>query len=148
MATIKPIYGSQLLIMIGDGADPEVYTHPALINTSRGIEFSTAVETDELIDVADQSAPAVTVRRVRSSDSKIDGAGVIHEDDLPEYLAWAAGSDSGKVRNVEVRIGGTSNVIRGKYVLTSFKVSGDRAKMLEVQITLEQADKPTVVTTP
>lgn len=141
MATIQPVFGYQLLIKVGDGETPEVFAHPALINTSRGITFSTSTETDELMDVSNHGAPAITVRRIRSKDVKIDGSGMIHAPDLPEYLAWAA---SGEIKNIEVTIGGV--VMRGPFVLTNFQVSADRVKTVEVQLTLEQADDFKVVT--
>ncbi len=140
MAIINPVLGEQLLVQIGDGLSPEAYTAPNMINTSRGISFSTSTETDELIDLADQSAPAVTVRRVKSVDLKIDGAGMVHKADAITWLNWAK---SGAVKNVKVTDG--SWTITGPFVLTSFQISGERRKSSECQITLESAGAFTIV---
>jgi predicted secreted protein len=134
MAYITPVLGEQLLIQIGNGASPEVFTAPNLINTTRGISFSTSTESDELIDLANQSAPAQTIRRVKSTDVKIDGAGMIHKADVYEWIDWANG---GNIKNVKVTDG--SWVGTGPFVLTSFQISGERRKSSECQITLEQA---------
>ncbi|HEY0011557.1 MAG TPA: phage tail tube protein [Allosphingosinicella sp.] len=139
MAYISPVLGDQLLVKIGDGAATEVFTHPALINTSRGVSFSTNVESDELVDLADQSAPAQTVRRVRSTDCKIDGAGMLHAPDTKEWLDWAQG---GEIKNIKVTDGNW--VITGPFVLTSFQVTGERLKSSTCQITLEQAGAVTI----
>lgn len=143
MATIQPIYGHQIVVKIGDGGNPETFAAPALINTSRGVNFSTSAETDELMDVADPSAPAITVRRIRANDTSIDGAGMVHKPDLEEWLEWAT---TGVAKNVEVSIGGEGGpTVRGPFLLTSFQISGERVKTVEVQVTLEQADKVAVV---
>jgi len=143
MATITPVIGYNLTIQIGDGESPEVFAHPALINTTRGISFTTNAETDELVDIADQSKPAQTHRRARSFDTKIDGAGMVHLSSVKEYMDWAV---SGEVKNVKVAIGsGTgAGIATGPFLLTSFQVTAERTKTAEVQLTLEQAGPVTV----
>jgi hypothetical protein len=140
MARIDPLFGQQLVIQVGNGAQPEVFTMPSLINSSRGLSISTAVESDELIDLADQSAPAEMVRRVKSTDIKVDGAGMVHKPDVIKYLQWAK---SGLPRNVKVTDG--TWTLTGPMVLTSFQISGERLKSAESQMTLEQAGEMTLV---
>lgn len=139
MAIINPVLGEQLLVQIGDGSSPEKYTAPNLINTTRGISLSTSTETEELIDLADQSAPATTVRYVKSVDLKIDGAGMVHKSDVLTWLNWAK---SGAVKNAKVTDG--TWTITGAFVLTDFKISGERRKASECQITLEAAGAFTI----
>lgn len=144
MATITPLLGEQLLIQLGDGATPEKYSAPALINTTRGITFSTSTETEELIDLADQSAAAVTARFAKAVDWKIDGAGMVSKPDLKEYLLW---SKSPKARNVKVSDAATGATwtVTGSAILTQLQVSGERRKASTVQISLESAGDWTVV---
>jgi predicted secreted protein len=139
MATIVPVLGETIVVKISNGASPAVYTHPNVINTTRGITFSTSTETDELIDLADQSAPAQTIRRVRATDCKIDGAGMLSKADVQEWLEWA---QSGEIKNIRVSDGTWQ--IEGEFVLTSWQISGDRLKSATCQITLEQAGPVTV----
>ena len=135
MAYINPVLGEKILVKIGDGATPtEAFAADNLINTSRGVTISTSTESDELIDLADQSAPAQTIRRVRTTDVKIDGAGMIHADDTFMWIEWAT---EGTIKNCQVTDGNWLGV--GPFVLTSFQVSGDRLKSSTCQITLEQA---------
>lgn len=142
MATnyLVPVLGDQIQVKIGDGATPtEVFTHPAIINTSRGISFSTNTESDEIIDLNDQAAPAQMVRRVTSTDCKIDGAGRIHKPAAVEWMQWA---QSGDIKNVQVTDGNWK--VTGPFVLTSFQITGERLKSSECQMTLEQAGPVTV----
>jgi hypothetical protein len=142
MAYIQPVLGAQLVIQVGNGATPEVFAAPSLINTSRGISFSTATESDELIDLADQLAPAQMIRRVKSVDTKIDGAGMVHKADVLGYLQWAS---KGTVKNIKITDGNW--VVTGPYVLTSFNITGERLKSSECSMTFEQAGAVTITPT-
>lgn len=139
MALIQPLFGQQIVIQVGNGASPEVFAAPNLINTSRGMAFSTAVESDELVNLADQSAPAQMVRRIKSTDFKVDGAGMVHKPDVLAYLQWVT---SGLPKNVKVTDG--TWTITGPFVLTSFQVTGERLKSSECSISLEQAGELTI----
>ncbi|WP_334185086.1 phage tail tube protein [Novosphingobium sp.] len=134
MSYIEPILGEKILVKLGDGESPEIFTAPNVINTTRGISFSTSTETDELIDLADQSAPAQTIRRVKSTDTKIDGSGMLDHADVPEWIEWSL---SGKIRNVQAIVGNV--IVEGPFVLTSFAITGDRLKSATCDLTLEQA---------
>lgn len=144
MAIITPLLGEQLLIQVGNGASPEVYSAPALINTTRGITWSTSTESEELIDLADQSATAITARYAKATDWKIDGAGMVSKADLKEYLLWAA---TPKARSIKVTDAatGASWTMTGSAILTQLQVSGERRKASTVQISLESAGAWTIV---
>ncbi|MYL98407.1 hypothetical protein GR702_11595 [Novosphingobium sp. FGD1] len=131
--------GERLLIKIGNGATPEVFEHPTLINTSRSVSISTTTETDQLVDLADMSAPATTVRRVTSTDFKIDGEGLINKGDVLDWMEWIK---SGEHRNLQITDGDW--MVEGPFLLTAFQITGERAKSSTCQITLEQADEVVV----
>lgn len=143
MATITPLLGEQLLIQIGNGASPEVFSAPALINTTRGITFSTSTESEELIDLADQSAAAITARYAKATDWKIDGAGMVSKGDLKEYLTWAATPKAKSVKVTDAATGATWT-LTGSAHLTQLQISGERRKAATVQISLESAGAWTV----
>lgn len=142
MPAITPVIGHQMLVAIGNGASTEVFAHPVVINTSRGIKFSASTESDELVDTVNQALPATTVRRVSSTDSTIDGAGMLHANDVKVYLDWLA---SGQPKNIKVTMGNAT--VTGPYVLTSFSVTAERMKTAEVQLTFEQAGAYTISAT-
>jgi hypothetical protein len=135
MPSLTPVIGYQMTVAIGNGVTPtEAFAHPVLINTSRGFSATASSETDELVDTVNQALPATTVRRVSATDTKIDGAGMVHLPDVKIYLDWFT---SGLPKNVKVTMGGAT--VTGPYILTSFQVSAERMKTAEVQLTLEQA---------
>jgi len=138
MSYLTPVLGHQILIQLGDGGSPEVFAHSNVVNTTRGVTLSTEVETDDLPDLADQSAPAAKFRRVKSKDVKIDGAGMMSATDTFEWIErW----DAGQPFTVKVTDGNWTGV--GKFVLTNFQMSADRTKPGENQLTLEQAEPVT-----
>lgn len=143
MAYLVPVLGSQILIQIGDGADPEVFAHSNVVNTTRGVTLSSDVEADDLPDLADQSAPAAKFRRVKSKDCKIDGAGMMSAADT---YAWMERWDSGVPFNVKVTDGNWT--ITGPFVLSNFQLSADRTKPGENQLTLEQSGPVTITENP
>lgn len=140
MSTITPVLGHQLLVQIGTpSGNTVVYAHTNVVNTTRGVTFSTDVETDDLVDLADQAAPAQKFRRVKSLDVKIDGAGMMDATSTYEWIErWEAGSE------FTARVTDGNWTITGPFVLTSFQISADRTKPGENQLTLEQAG-PVVV---
>lgn len=138
---IDPVLGETLMIKVQDQANAAVFAHPAIINKSRSISFSTKTVEDELVDLNDQSAPAQTIRRVASFDTKIDGSGSLPKTSTGEYSTWAT---SGQVRQVKVSYANTT--VSGAFVLTSFTVTGERLESVQAQITLEQAGPVTVTT--
>lgn len=139
MSYIVPVLGETILIKVGNGAPSEVFSSPTVINTSRSISFSTSTETDQLIDLENQSAPAQTVRRVTSTDCKVDGEGMINRGDVHEWLEWAQG---GLIKNIQITDG--TFIVEGPFVLTSFQITGERLKSSTAQVTLEQAGAVTV----
>jgi hypothetical protein len=139
MALIQPLFGQQLVIQVGNGATPEVFSAPSLINTTRGLSISTSVESDELVDLADQGAPAQMVRRVKSTDIKIDGAGMVHKPAVLEHMQWVK---SGAIKNVKVTDGAWT--LTGPVILSSFQITGERLKSSECQMTYEQAGEMTL----
>lgn len=135
MAFIQPVLGHQILIQIGDGGSPETFAHSNVVNTTRGVTLTLEAETDDLVDLADQSAPAGKFRRAKSKDVKIDGAGMMSADDTFE---WIERADKGDPFNIKVTDGNWTGV--GKVLCTNFQLSADRTKPGENQLTLEQAE--------
>ena len=139
MAYIVPVLGSQLLIKIGDGAQPEVFTHANAVNTTRGVTLSTEVEADDLVNLSNQAAPAGKFRRIKSNDCKVDGSGMM---DAESTFEWMERWQSGVPFNAKITDG--NFLIEGKFVLTNFQLSADRTKPGENQLTLEQAEPVTI----
>ena len=139
MASISSKRGYQISVAIGNGADPEVFTQSALINTTRGLTLTTNLNAAEICDATDQSLPAATQRFAQSTDSKIDGAGIMHSTDVKTWMDWWA---DGVAKNIKVT--GMGATLTGPYFLSSFQLTAEREGAVEFSATLEQADTPEV----
>ena len=93
------IEGEKLLVKVGDGAVPEVFTHPCLINTTRGVNFTSNDTTTEVADCDNPQNPSKVVRKIRSIDFAVSGAGKLHKTDALAYINWW---NSGIAKNVQI----------------------------------------------
>lgn len=145
MTYVSPLGGDILLVQVSDAGSPGTYTHPCLINTDRSLEMSANATATELADCADQSAPAKIVRRVKSTDIKVSGAGVLDATSVLEFMQWLLAGTSKDVKikqNTTGALGGWT--ITGAFLLTAFNITGRRGDFQEVSLTLEQADVPSL----
>jgi predicted secreted protein len=131
--TISTIKGTQLKIEIGDGATPEGFEHPCLVNAKRG--FKLEVSTNKIVvpdcDNPDDPAWQEVIKDVLGAS--IDGAGKLDTADVADYHAWLTSKDP---KNIRVRLG-TTGYWAGAFHLTTFEVTGDRGQLAECAITLE-----------
>lgn len=86
---VNAFNGSELLVRIGDGASPETFTHPCIINTNRGIEF-TANMTESTVPYCppDDNLPAWVDRVGDGLSATITGAGIAHTSDIEDFSDW------------------------------------------------------------
>ncbi|WP_292226358.1 hypothetical protein [Mesorhizobium sp.] len=124
MAPVPRVTGSKLLVQIGDGASPEVFQHDCLINTKRGVQFTS--ETNETImpDCANPEDPAWKSVTKDGLQATISGAGMLYSASLAEWWAWYNGDDAKNVRfNVT-----PAGYWQGAFKLTQFEVTADGNK--------------------
>ncbi|WP_395444053.1 phage tail tube protein [Caulobacter sp. UC70_42] len=139
---IDPVLGYTMVVKVQDQANATLYAQSMVFNKSTALSFSTKTVDDELVDLNDLSAPAQTVRRVASFDTKVDGNGTFAKADSGFYTAWATGNAA--VRNCKISYANTT--VTGPFVMTSFNITGERQQSVQAQITLEQAGAVTVTT--
>lgn len=140
MADVGIIEGEKLLIQIGNGATTEVFTHPCLINTTRGVTFVTNMTETEVPDCDAPSQPAKIVRKARSLDFTITGAGIVDKTSVLAYIQWlnTAAAKNVKIRQDETGAnGGWTGT--GKVLLKDFAITGERGDYQEVTLTLVPA---------
>lgn len=130
---LSPIKGTQLYIKIGNGADPEVFAHPCLINTKRGIQFQSQANKIIVPDCDNPDDPAWTEVIKDQLSATISGAGTLDMTDVATYDTWYRGSDA---KNVQVWLG-TVGYWQGAFQLTNLQVNGDRNANADVSLTLE-----------
>ena len=139
MAQIPAVRGTKLLIQIGDGAAPEVFAHPCIINTERSFNLQAETQDNPTYDCEDPEAISWMQREKVSLSGDISGAGRLYASSIAEYDSWLRSPDP---KNVKITINETAanggGSWTGSYHLTQFQVTGgDKSTSIEVSITLQ-----------
>ena len=140
MALVGIVAGEQLLIKIGDGGSPEVFTHTCLINTTRDVAFKSNLTTTEVADCANQALPAVIVKKVKSIDFSVSGAGKTDATSIWAFIQWwqsAVPKDIQIVQNLTGAGGGFTGA--GTAILADFKTGGTRGDYQDFTCTIDAA---------
>jgi hypothetical protein len=135
---VDVLNGEQLLVQIGDGASPEEFVADCLINTDRGIQFSTDT-TEDVIPYCDEpDTPGWKTITKDGLQATINGSGKLHTTSVSEWFTWMASDDA---KNCRVILNGVALAKGGGYwagafKLTAFEVSGQRKQNAECSVTL------------
>lgn len=132
MAKPTTLRGTQLLIKIGDGNSPEVFAHPCLINTDRGIQFQSQGNDITVPDCASPDDPAWLEHVKDGLSATVTGSGVLNVTDVSTFDTWFR---SGDAKNVQIWLG-TTGSWEGAFHLTEWQITGTRANKAECSITL------------
>lgn len=144
MTDIVALRGTRLYIKVGDGMSPESFAHPCLINTKRGIKF-TSSSNKVIVPACDNPEdPAWTEAIKDGLSASIDGAGTLDNKigTITFYDAWFRDPDA---KNVQVWLG-TLGYWAGAFQLTSWELMGDRNDNAEATLTLESSSALAVFT--
>lgn len=134
---VKHARGVQLLLKVGDGASPEVYTAFCSINAARGITFSSAVNDFSIPDCTDPDLIAWIAREKSSLSVAVSGAGILNTPDIDDFFNWWS-SRLSKSCTITIDVGASlgGQVFTGDFHLTDFAITGDRGAKMECSITL------------
>lgn len=135
MAKPTTFRGTQLLIKIGDGANPEVFAFPCGLTTT-GLNRSAETSDTTVPDCADPDAPAWTEREVSTMSWEASGSGVLAAESVATWDAWHA---AGEERNVQIDLGTAANDGRrytGVALLTAYNITGERGQKVNVEVTI------------
>lgn len=130
---VDKVKGTQLYIKVGDGASPEVFTHPCLINMKRGIKFQSSANKVIVPDCDNPDDPAWQETFVDGLNISVDGAGKLDAAAVPTYDTWWRG---GEAKNVQVWLG-TKGYWSVPMKLPGWSVDGDRNNYCDVSVTME-----------
>jgi predicted secreted protein len=133
MAQPTVLAGTKLLILVGDGASPEVFAAPCGL-TTRGFDLSASTNTTLIPDCDDPEAPAWEAKDVNALSASVTGSGVMAVESFDIWNDWfmqAAG------KRVQIKL---DNAVlghwAGTFVLTGLKFGGQRGQKVTVDITL------------
>jgi hypothetical protein len=146
MATEPNFSGRRLLIRVGNGASPEVFSLFCTFNGDRAIQFD-AASTDEMdMDCDNPTAVAFTVTTVDSLSATVSGAGRVKAVDIPEFFDWYS---SGAARNAQVEIDAPGGVqFNGQLVLLSWNVTGGETGSATADLSMKFTGPVTMDLTP
>lgn len=147
MAQVATIKGTQLQIKIDNGltGTNQAYVHPCLINSTRGITWSTTGTDDEIPDCANPDALAFTAHTKTGISGSVSGAGKLNYTDVASMWAWL-NSDTAKTCQIDV-YGTAGGTWSGGWKLTDFAITGDRGKVAECTLTIKSDGVQTYLTT-
>lgn len=126
MAAVKHAKGVALVVKIGNGADPEVFTPLCSINAARGISFTGAMNEIAVPDCTDLDKIAWLAREMTSLSVNVTGAGLLNTSDVQSTFDWWK---SGESKNLQVIVDVPSSaggvVFEGAYKLPEFALNGE-----------------------
>lgn len=133
MAQPTVLVGTKLLILVGDGATPEVFSQPCGL-TTRGIDFSASTNTTLIPDCDDPEAPAWEAKDVNGLSAQVTGSGVMAVESFDTWNDWF---QNGEANNVQIKLDDSAlGYWAGAFILSALKYSGTRGQKVNVDITL------------
>jgi len=126
MTLVKTTRWSELVLKVGDGAVPEVFTPVCTINAARGITFNANTTEDSIPDCDDLQKLQWLIREKVSLSVDVTGSGKVHKPDVKKFVDWQQ-SPNPKNCIVVLDDEDPANVIQfeGAYHLTTFSMGGD-----------------------
>lgn len=119
--------GELLEILFGDGESPEQFTASCLINTTREVSWKSNLTETEVANCLTPSAPAKIIRKVKSIDFTVTGAGKTDRKNMFTMIQWW---ESGEPKNCKVRDASAAGdggwIGAGQMILSDFKDGGAR----------------------
>ncbi len=134
----KPITSraSQLLIKLGDGATPELFTAPCGLNT-KGINFSKEMNDTPVPDCDDPDAPAWTERAVTTLSAQVSGDGILSMADLDTWWEFNTSTISRSAQviiAVDAPNASLGGQWEGKFLMSSFNVTGEQGNKVQIAV--------------
>lgn len=144
---VKHARGVELLLKVGNGASPEVYTAFCSINAARGISFTSSLNEFNIPDCTDPDLIAWVAREKASLSIAVTGAGILNTPDVDDFFNWFKSETSKScqiVVDVTAALGG--QVFTGDFHLSEFSITGNRGGKMECSLSLA-SDGEVVMTT-
>ncbi|MCA6098865.1 phage tail tube protein [Bradyrhizobium australafricanum] len=134
MAQPTVIAGTKLLILVGDGASPEVFAEPCGL-TTKSFNLTASTNTTLIPDCDDPEAPAWEAKDVNSLAAQVSGSGVMA---VESYAKWNDWFMSAAARNAQIKLDNAGlGHYAGSFILTSLKLTGTRGQKVTVDVTLD-----------
>lgn len=146
MAAVKHASGLKLLLKLGNGATPEVFSTVCSIRATKGVNFEGEENTFNIGDCDEPEAITWLIGEVVGKRITFDGGGVLHTPDLDKFYEWW---DGGETKNCKIVLdvpgadGGI--VLTGGFKLPAFNVTGNDGDKVQFSASIK-SDGPVVKT--
>lgn len=128
---------NQVLLKIGDGASPETFAQPCLINGEKALEFSATFSDEMIPDCSDGSLPAAVLRHAESIQFTGTGSGKLHQDSVKDYLdKWAAGQPINAIIEIGTADATGATELSCQIVITGFRITAQRSASADCEISI------------
>jgi hypothetical protein len=132
MARPTTIRGSKLLIKIGNGATPEVFTAPCALN-AKSFNRSASTNDFNVADCDDPDAPVWTERAKEALSAGITGSGTLAQESLD---LWEDFYDNQDPQNVQIvldyEVGPRTYQMAA--FLTTLNISGNQGELAQIEV--------------
>lgn len=135
MSRPTTLRGTKLLLKLGNGATPEMFTSPCALNAK---SFGrTATTNDFNVGDCDNPDDPTWVERVKSAlSSTITGSGTLAQEFLDRWEDLYEGADSAHVQVIlDYAVG--PRTYQGSYHLTTLNITGNDGELCQVEIELQ-----------
>jgi hypothetical protein len=134
MAQPTVLPGTKLLILVGDGASPEIFGEPCGL-TTKSFDMTASTNTTLVPDCSDPEAPAFESTDINALSGSASGNGVMAVESFATWNDWWF---SAQGKNVQIKL---DNAALGHYAgifkLVSLKLSGTRGNKVLVDVTIK-----------
>lgn len=133
----KPVTArfGKMLIRIGDGADPEVFTAPCGFS-SKSLNLSKNLTDIILPDCDDPDMPNWVGRDVESLTASVSGDGLLAASSIPTWQGYFSSNDS---KNVQISVEYSTGTLMyaGAMHLESFEISGEQGNRIQNSVSMQ-----------
>lgn len=142
MAQPTVLVGTKLLILVGNGASPEVFAQPCGLTTT-GIDFSASTNSTLLPDCEDPEAPAWEVKDINALTASVSGQGVMAVESFDVWNDWFQDVEP---RNCQIKLNSSElGYWEGVFIITSLQYGGQRGQKVTLNVTLANSGAVTWV---
>lgn len=146
MAQATTVRGGKIRVLIGNNANPIVYSAPCGF-TQRSVSLEKGLEETTIPDCDDPDSVDWTGRDASSLSMSISGEGVLAQESVETWLdAWES-IESVSVK-VEMEFPAKTITWTGKMHVEKFESAGDNGKRATASISMQSDGKMTRVVTP
>lgn len=120
-----PTLTGRFLILLGDGAGSEVFSHPCGAN-ARSVTFTNNLGEEVMLDCDDPlDGGAWVTRWLESQDTQLSISGRIARESLATWRAWA---DNGTPKNIRIQVDETGGNGGGYWSLEAYLSSWEMGR--------------------